>query len=100
MPNATSTAEGYRVTFAERLRELRAEKGLSEAALAKASGMPYGTIHNYGLGRRMPSLPMAVKLARALGVDCTAFAGCEDVGGEPEPAKPAPAKPARKPKEK
>jgi transcriptional regulator with XRE-family HTH domain len=74
--------------FADRLRELRTAKGLSEAALAEASGIPFGTVHDYGLGRRMPSLPVAVKLARALGVDCTAFAECEDVGGEAEPEKP------------
>lgn len=77
------------MTFAERLRALRTEKGLSEAALAEASGVSFGAVHDYGLGRRMPSLPVAVKLARALGVDCTAFADCEDVGGKPEPEKPA-----------
>jgi transcriptional regulator with XRE-family HTH domain len=75
------------MTFAEKLRELRDARGLSEARLADASGLPLATLHNYGLGRRKPSLAAAVKLARALGVDCTAFADCEDVTGE-EPAAP------------
>ena len=79
------------MTFAEKLRELRDLKGLSEAKLAILSGVPFGTIHDYGLGRRMPSLAIAVKLAKALGVDCTIFSDCTDISGpsEPEPEKPA-----------
>ena len=38
--------------FAERLRELRDAKDLSEAKLADLSGLPFGTIHGYGLGAR------------------------------------------------
>jgi DNA-binding XRE family transcriptional regulator len=70
--------------------------------LSKASGIPFGTVHDYGQGRRLPSLAIAVKLARALGVDCTAFANCTDIGGEPElnPAAPEPPKPAAKGKRK
>jgi transcriptional regulator with XRE-family HTH domain len=82
------------MTFAEKLRELRDGKGLSEARLSELSGLPFGTVHNYSLGLRKPSLAAAVKLAKALGVDCTAFAGCEDVAGEGE--EPEPEKPARK----
>ena len=80
------------MTFAEKLRELRTGKGLSEAKLADLSGVPFGTVHEYGLGRRKPSLTAAVKLAKALGVDCTAFAECEDVGGGKEQAAPSPRK--------
>jgi transcriptional regulator with XRE-family HTH domain len=76
--------------FAEKMRELRDAKGLSEAKLAEASGVPFGTIHEYGLGRRKPSFAAVVKIAKALGVDCTAFAGCGDVNeAEPEAEKPA-----------
>jgi transcriptional regulator with XRE-family HTH domain len=83
------------MTFAEKLRELRDARGLSEARLADASGLPLATLHNYGLGRRKPSLAAAVKLARALGVTCEAFADCEDVAGEEaDKGKPEP-KPAR-----
>jgi transcriptional regulator with XRE-family HTH domain len=75
------------MTFAEKLRELRDARSLSEAKLAEASGVAFGALHFYGLGRRKPSFAAVVKLAKALGVDCTAFADCEDVTGE-EPAAP------------
>jgi transcriptional regulator with XRE-family HTH domain len=92
------------MTFAERLRELRDAKGISEAKLAQASGVTFSALHQYGLGRRKPSLAAAVKLARALGVTCEAFADCEDVAldaAEGPPAKGRPrraAQPTRKPK--
>ena len=73
------------MTFAEKLRELRDAKGLSEAKLAEASGIPFGTVHVYAIGRRKPSFSAVVKLAKALGVDCTAFAECSDMAGEEEP---------------
>jgi transcriptional regulator with XRE-family HTH domain len=68
--------------FAEKLRQLRDKAGLSEAKLAEASGVGVHAIHQYGLGRRMPSYTAVVKLARALGVDCTAFQDCEDIAEE------------------
>jgi transcriptional regulator with XRE-family HTH domain len=67
------------MTFAEKLRQLRHEKGLSEAKLAKACRLSFGAVHDYGLGRRQPSFTAVVKIAAALGVDCLAFAECEDV---------------------
>jgi transcriptional regulator with XRE-family HTH domain len=70
------------MTFAEKLRELRDSKGLSEVKLAEASGVAFGALHFYALGRRKPSFAAVVKLSRALGVSCEAFADCEDVTGE------------------
>jgi transcriptional regulator with XRE-family HTH domain len=64
------------VTFAEKLKELRAKAGLSQSALATASGMSLGAVHDYEQGKRMPTLESAVKLATALGTDCRAFAEC------------------------
>ena len=87
------------MTFAEKLRELRAEASLSEARLSKASGIPLGTIHSYTMGLRKPSLSAAVKIARALGVTCEAFADCEDIGGEEEEEKPRKSKARRRPRE-
>src|SRR5258707_9904659 len=90
------------MTFAERLRDLRDKAGLSEAALAKKSGVPFGTIHFYGLGRRKPTFSAVVKVAAALGVTCAAFTDCEDVQADysdavpaesPEPKRGRPAKP-------
>jgi transcriptional regulator with XRE-family HTH domain len=79
------------MTFGERLRQLREERGLTREGLASASGVPLGTIHGYEIGRRLPALAATLKLGKALGVDCTAFADCEDLAGEePEPEKPAP----------
>jgi transcriptional regulator with XRE-family HTH domain len=72
--------------FAEKLRELRDRAGLSEAKLAEKSGVSFASIHMYGLGQRSPSFAAVVKIARSLGVTCEAFAGCDDVDGEPEPA--------------
>ncbi len=84
------------MTFAEKLRELRDAKGLSEAKLAEASGIPFGTVHVYAIGRRKPSFASVVKLAKALGVSCEAFAGCDDIVGEEEDEPPAPKKPKGK----
>jgi hypothetical protein len=46
---------------------------LTEAALAKLAGLPFSTVHAYGLGDREPSYANAVKLARALGVSVAVF---------------------------
>lgn len=80
--------------FAERLRQLRTEAGLSEAKLADKSGVSFGAIHNYGLGNRLPTFAAVVKIATALGVTCEAFAECDDIVGE-EVGQPAP--PVQKP---
>jgi len=91
------------MTFAEKLRDLRDRAGLSEAALAKKSGVPFGTIHFYGLGRRKPTFNSVVRVAAALGVSCEAFADCDDVRSEdpetepPESKRGRPAKPKEDP---
>jgi transcriptional regulator with XRE-family HTH domain len=72
------------VNFAQRLRELRKKAGLSEAKLADRSGVSFATLHDYGLARRKPSFAAVVKLARALGVTCEAFAACDDVAPQAE----------------
>lgn len=81
------------MTFANRLRQLRDTAGLSEARLAAQSGVSYAAIHEYGLGRRKPSFAAVVKLAKALGTTCEAFADCEDMGGEEKPLKKPPKAP-------
>jgi transcriptional regulator with XRE-family HTH domain len=95
--------EGKAMTFAQKLRELRDQAGLSEMALARKSGVAFGALHYYVLGRRKPSFAAVVKLAAALGVTCEAFADCDDVRGEDareqESVTPAP-KRGRPPKPK
>ena len=66
------------MTFAERLRSLREQKGLTQQQLADAAGIPIGTLRDYEQGKRRhdPSLAVVVKIAAALGTDCRAFADC------------------------
>jgi transcriptional regulator with XRE-family HTH domain len=75
--------------FSEELRRLRDGKGFTQEALAQKAGMSVGNVRSYEQGNRLPSFPTVVKLAKALGVSCEAFAGCEDVSEEQEPQKPA-----------
>src|SRR5438270_6472272 len=64
------------MTFADKLRELRDGRGMSEAKLAEAAGIAFGTLHDYAVGRRVPSFPNVVKIAAALGETVEAFAAC------------------------
>lgn len=56
-----------------RLRELRAEAGLSQKALSERSGVPQPTISAYEQGGITPTWPAVVRLADALGVTPAAF---------------------------
>ena len=88
------------MTFAERLRQLREERGITQAGLADASGLPLGSIRNYEQGQREPYWGVVFKLADALGVSCEAFRDCVPRALEPErPPKPRgrPRKPADAP---
>lgn len=54
--------------FKDRLKEKRAEAGLTQAELAQKAGVTTRTIQNYEMGERVPSnLGIAQKLADALG---------------------------------
>ena len=50
-----------------RLHELRAERGLTQAALAELVGVSRKTINTVENGVFVPSTVLALKLARALG---------------------------------
>jgi transcriptional regulator with XRE-family HTH domain len=77
---------GLNVTgFAQRLKELRAGANLTQAQLADKSGVSLGGLRDLEQGNRRPLLETAVKLAAALGVDCTAFqATLKQPGGAAE----------------
>jgi len=79
--------------FGERLKTLREAAGLSQASLARESGVSVGSVRGYEQGRGLPSFVNAVALAAALGVSCESFRGCKDVIAERraagQPAKPA-----------
>ena len=49
------------------VRELRAESGLSQAELAQAVKVSRQTINSIETGRYVPSLPLALALARYFG---------------------------------
>jgi transcriptional regulator with XRE-family HTH domain len=85
-------------TFAERLRELRHQAGLTQAALAEAAGVPLRSMHGYEQGSREPFWHVMLRLARGLGVPAEAFADCtskDDRPGRGQGARPP--RPARRP---
>jgi transcriptional regulator with XRE-family HTH domain len=60
-----------------RLKRLRQERGLSQAQLARLSGIPKGTLLQWEYGLRTPLLDAAVKLADALEITLDELAGRE-----------------------
>lgn len=50
-----------------RVRELREAEGLSQGALAEELGVSRQTINSIEVGRYVPSLPLAIRLARFFG---------------------------------
>ncbi len=54
--------------FAKRLKELRMEKGVSQADLAKAIGSSYSIVCYWETDRSEPTAPYLVKLADLFGV--------------------------------
>lgn len=49
------------------MRDLREVKGLSQGQLAEAMAVSRQTINSIEVGRYIPSLPLALKLARFFG---------------------------------
>jgi transcriptional regulator with XRE-family HTH domain len=74
------------MNFADALRRLREQAGLTQAGLAERSGIPIRTIQGWEQGQRCPVSPAFFTLVKALGVAGEAFAGCDE--DEP-PAKAA-----------
>jgi transcriptional regulator with XRE-family HTH domain len=64
------------MTFAERLRQLREQGGMTQEQLADRSEINLWTIRGYEQGRREPNWKGAIALAAALGVAVEAFADC------------------------
>src|SRR5215831_10628464 len=80
--------------FGARLRELREQAGLTQQQLAEQCGVKWEAVSRWERGTREPSWSHVVALAKALGVECTAF--LED----PAPATPAgPGRPRKAPAE-
>ena len=64
--------------FIERLKELRAQKGLSQAQLAKATGLSQSAITYWETGKRIPNASAVIILARFFDVSTDYLLGEED----------------------
>ena len=65
--------------FGERVREVRAEAGLTQEGLAEAADLHPTFISNVERGYRVPSLPSLIKLANGLGVPASRLVDDLDV---------------------
>jgi transcriptional regulator with XRE-family HTH domain len=84
------------MTFGEKVRQLRTQRGMTQPDLAAASGLPVGTIRDYEQGRREPLLGRAQLLARALGVSLDVFPPADAEAAAGKGATPRPARRAGK----
>ena len=64
--------------FAERLRELRAERNLSQRMLSNETGIPQSSIALWESGARVPDATEVVTLAKYFGVSTDFLLGLED----------------------
>ena len=67
-----------KILFAERLKELRLEKELSQEKLAESLGVANGTISLWETEQREPKLSNLVLIAEYFGVSIDYLAGLED----------------------
>lgn len=88
------------MTFADKLKELRRNAGLTQDQLAERAGMPVWTLRNLEQGRRFPSWGNVVKVARAFGVNSAFFDDCDEVSPEALSVDDEPEQPARSSKRK
>jgi transcriptional regulator with XRE-family HTH domain len=59
----------------QRFKQLRERAGLSQAELARATGIPKASIQGWEQGRRTPLLDAAARIAEALDVSLDDLAG-------------------------
>ncbi len=67
--------------FGVALKRLREQAGLSQAALAEKAGMNVFGVAKIEQGLREPGWATVLKLAAALGVECTAFCAAKPAAG-------------------
>ena len=70
------------VPFAETLRGLRVERGLSQRELAKMTYVTQSTVARWENGSRLPDAAMISRLAQSLGVDVNTLMSAAAVSGD------------------
>lgn len=72
-PGAAEAYEAARLAFelGAAVRELRLERGWSQAELAAAAGMTQSAVARFESGGTVPTLPVLGRIARALDADLT-----------------------------
>jgi transcriptional regulator with XRE-family HTH domain len=65
--------------FKDLLQKLRSEAGLTQAGLADRARIPLPSLQGYEQGTRLPSWPVAVYLADALGVALDRLSKCDEI---------------------
>ena len=65
-------------TFAERLKLLRTEKGLSQLQLSKETGLRQAAIKYWEAGERQPSAQAVITFAKYFNVSTDYLLGLED----------------------
>jgi len=71
----------------QNLQRLRKEAGLSQSALAKAAGVPIGSLRNWEQGRRKLFFDAAVRIAEVLGVNLNDLRPPPAGGAKPQKRK-------------
>lgn len=64
--------------FAERLKELRIEKELSQAAVAKATGLSQNAIAQWENDKRVPNINALIAIAQFFDVSADYLLGLQD----------------------
>ena len=67
--------------FQQRLRELRAEQGLTQSALAVLLRTTDDSVYSWEKGRSEPSLSMLMEICRVFRVSADYLLGLEDESG-------------------
>ena len=75
-----AASEAFSRAFADHLRRVRLSKGLSQGALAKATGLSRSAITMIENGQRNPTLVVCQALASALGVKLSKVLGSVERG--------------------
>lgn len=65
---------------AERIRNLRKVKGMSQSQFAAMCGIEQGQLCNYELARIMPTIPLCERICRAVGINLLDFLREDDDG--------------------